>query len=66
MTNVNIEPSCEIYDPCTNQWSLVPSPSAPRAACSAVSIDDKVYLFGGESESAYWTEVECCDMKSYK
>ena len=63
MTAMTIEPSCEIYHPNTNQWSLVFSPGIPRAACSAVSIDDIVYLFGGESEIKYLRSVECFDIK---
>ena len=61
-----IEPSCEIYDPITNQWNLVSSPGIPRAACSAVSIDDIVYLFGGEDETDYLERVECFDIKKNK
>ena len=38
-----VEPSCEIFDPVTNQWSLVSSPCFPRADCSAVSINNIVY-----------------------
>ena len=63
MTATTIEPSCEIYDPITNQWNMVSSPGIPRAACSAVSIDDIVYLFGGENERNYLRSVECFDIK---
>ena len=38
-----VEPSCEIFDPVTNHWSLVSSPCFPRADCSAVSINNIVY-----------------------
>ena len=58
-----IEPSCEIFDPITNQWSLVPSPGFPRADCSAVSINDIVYLFGGENGTDFLKEVECFDIQ---
>ena len=44
----NIEASCELFDPALNQWSLVPSPIVPRAACGIVSFKGCVYLFGGE------------------
>ena len=66
MTARTIEPSCEIYHPNTNQWSLVSSPGIPRAASSAVSIDDLVYLFGGENETDYPERVECFDIKKNK
>ncbi len=60
----NVEPSCEIYEPITNQWSLVSSPGFPRAACSAASIGDMVYLFGGLSEFGLVDTVECLDVRS--
>ena len=63
MTVRTIEPSCEIYHPNTNQWNLVSSPSIPRAACSAGSVDDIVYLFGGEDETDYLERVQCFDIK---
>ena len=63
MTATTIEPSCEMFEPTTNQWSLVSSPLNPRAAHGVVSIDDIVYLFGGENESAYEIAVECFDVK---
>lgn len=62
-----IQPSCEIYHPNTNQWNLVSSPGIPRAACSAVSINGIVYLFGGESETDnFMKAVECFDIKTNK
>jgi len=64
MTVTTIEPSCEMFDPSTNQWSLVSSPLNPRAAHGVVSIDDKVYLFGGEGEETYENAVECFDLKN--
>ena len=63
MTVTTIEPSCEMFDPSTNQWSLVSSPLNPRAVHGVVSIDDKVYLFGGENESTLVGAVECFDVK---
>lgn len=63
MTATTIEPSCEMFEPTTNQWSLVSSPLNPRAAHGVVSIDDIVYLFGGENESTHEIAVECFDVK---
>ena len=45
---------------------MVSSPGIPRAACSAVNIDDLVYLFGGENETDYMNAVECFDIKKDK
>ena len=64
MTDTTIEPSCEMFEPCSNQWTLASSPLNPRAAHGVVSIDDKVYLFGGENESALQGVVECFDLKN--
>ncbi|KAJ7360218.1 hypothetical protein OS493_016846 [Desmophyllum pertusum] len=62
MTATTIEPSCEIFEPSTNQWSLVASPGSPCAACGIVSIEDTVYLFGGENETYVLMRVECFDI----
>jgi len=64
MTVTTIEPSCEMFEPSTNQWSLVSSPLNPCAAHGIVNIDDKVYLFGGENESTLEAAVECFDLKN--
>ena len=61
-----IEPSCEIFDPNTNQWNLVSSPGILRPYCSAVCINNIVYLFGGESDTDFWKTVECFDIKRNK
>lgn len=47
---LNTEVSCEMFDPSTNKWSLVASPTFPRAACGIVSMGDMIYLFGGRNE----------------
>ena len=66
MTDKTIEPSCEMFEPRTNQWCLVSSPLKPRAAHGVVSIDDIVYLFGGQDEGFYAQSVECFDVKNNK
>lgn len=47
---LNTEVSCEMFNPSTNEWSLVASPAFPRAACGIVSMGDVIYLFGGRNE----------------
>ena len=56
--------TCEVFDPCVNQWSLVASPAVPRAACAIASVDETVYLFGGENEERLLDDVEMLDVKS--
>jgi len=43
MTITTIEPSCEMFELGTKQWSLVSSPLNPRAAYGIVSIDEIVH-----------------------
>lgn len=31
-----VEQTCQVFDPCLNHWSLLPSPNVPRAACGIV------------------------------
>ena len=50
MNETNIERTCEIFDPCLDQWSLVPS------------LDETVYVFGGEDEENWLLSVECFDV----
>jgi len=64
MTYTTIEPSCEMFEPSMKQWSLVSSPLYPRAAHGIVSIDDIVYLFGGENEEFLVPSVESFDVKN--
>ena len=64
MTDTTIEPSCEMFEPSTNQWSLVSSPLKPRAAHGIVSMDDAIYLFGGENANTYKAAVERFDVKN--
>ena len=50
-----IQPSCGIFEPSTNEWSLVSSPGYPLAAGSAVSIGDIVECFDVRSNK--WHEI---------
>jgi len=61
--SLNTEVSCEMFDPCTNEWSLVASPAFPRAACGIVSMDDIIYLFGGRNEEYFLKTVERFDIQ---
>ena len=63
ISEATFEPTCEVFDPCSNQWSLVSSPKVSRAECGIVSVDDIVYLFGGEDEEEFLDSVECFDVK---
>ena len=60
----NLELSCEVFDPCLNQWSLVASPIHPRTGCAIVSVDESVYIFGGENRHIDVDAIEVFDAKS--
>ena len=64
--SMTTESSCEMFDPRTNEWSLVSSPAFPRAACGIVSMDDLIYLFGGKNEQTFMQTVDCFDVKRNK
>lgn len=63
-----IETCCEIFDRSLNQWSLVSSPTVPRAACGIVSVGNCVYLFGGDdgSKQNKLNSVESYDVQEDK
>ena len=64
-----VDPTCEVFDPCLNHWSLVSNPKDPRADCGVVSVDDTVYVFGGLVSNQPFTilhTVECFDLQSNK
>ena len=61
-----IDVSCEMFDPAVNEWSLVSSPTVPRAACGIISFGNHVYLFGGENTSSKLDSVERYDVQNNK
>ena len=62
----SVEPSCEIFDPFVNQWSLLPRPCQPRCCFGIVSVDDMVYIFGGEDSEKWVNTFESFDFRSNK
>ena len=58
-----IETSCEIFDKSLNQWNLVSGPFIPRAACGIASVENCVYLFGGED--ANWQQYKLDSVECY-
>ncbi|ELU05864.1 hypothetical protein CAPTEDRAFT_177887 [Capitella teleta] len=49
----------EKYDPCSNEWSLIPSMHHGRVGFGLVTIDDKIYAIGGSNDmSDPMTSVE--------
>ena len=60
----DVEFTCEVFDPCVNQWSMVASPAVPRAACAIANVDESVYVFGGNNQGTYLDDIEMFDVKS--
>ena len=45
----NVHSSCEVYNPATNEWQLMPSLKAPRCSASMVHFQGRLYVLGGTS-----------------
>ena len=41
--------SCEVYNPATNEWQLMPSLKVPRHSASMVHFQGRLYVLGGTS-----------------
>ena len=42
---------CEVYNPVTNEWQLMPSLKVPRMSASMVYFEERLYVLGGVSYS---------------
>ena len=49
----NVLSSCEVYNPSTNEWQLMPSLNVPRFGASMVCFGEQLYVFGGQKESQF-------------
>ena len=45
----NVHSSCEVYNPATNEWQLMPSLKVPRCSASMVHFQGRLYVLGGTS-----------------
>ena len=45
----NVHSSCEVYNPATNEWQLMPSLKVPRCSASMVHFQMRLYVLGGTS-----------------
>ena len=53
--------SVEIYDISSCEWMELPPLSQPKRSCTAIVVNDKLYVFGGYSRS-YLSECEVLDL----
>lgn len=64
MVDINdVEFICEVFDFCVNQWSLVVSFVVLRVVCVIASVDEIVYVFGGDNQETYLDGIEMFDVK---
>jgi len=52
--------TCEVYNPVTNEWQLMPSLKVPRMSASMVCCEGRLYVLGGVSyspSSCKWSRV---------
>ena len=48
--------SCEVYNPSTNEWQLMPSLKVPRFGASMVCLQgERLYVFGGQKCNESWS-----------
>jgi hypothetical protein len=58
--------SCEVFDPDTGTWSVIPDMYARRAAAGIATINREIYILGGISEHGARADVECYDTEKQK
>ena len=52
---------CEKYDPSSNQWSVIQSPSFPRIYSATVAYEDRIYLLPGKDRGGLSRGIEVYD-----
>ena len=53
--------TCEVYNPLTNEWQLMPSLKVPRKSASMVCHEEILYVLGGVNNSSRVLSVETFD-----
>ena len=53
--------TCEVYNPLTNEWQLMPSLKVPRMSASMVCYEGRLYVLGGVNKSSRVLSVEIFD-----
>jgi N-acetylneuraminic acid mutarotase len=52
----------EMYDISSRQWTELPPLSQPRFSCTAIVVNDKLYVFGGSNAGPRLSECEVLDL----
>src|SRR5262249_5022038 len=57
--------TCEVYNPLTDKWSMISSMQHFRTLATAVSINNRIYVFGGfNNAGGFLSSCECYDTKT--
>ena len=58
--------TCEVYNPLTNEWQLMPSLNVPRMSASMVCHEGRLYVLGGVNNSSRVLSVEIFNSEQSK
>ena len=58
--------TCEMYDPATNEWQIMPSLDVPRHSSSMVCFQGSLYVIGGVNSNSRELSVEMFDSSANK
>ena len=58
--------TCEMYDPATNEWQIMPSLDVPRHSSSMVCFQGSLYVIGGVNNHSRELSVEMFDSSANK
>ena len=64
---VLVNDTCEMYDPSTNEWQMMPSLNIPRHSSSMVCFQEALYVVGGlknKNKHSRELSVEVFDFKT--
>ena len=64
--NSSVLNSCEMYDPATNEWQMMPSLDVPRHSSSMVCFQEALYVIGGFNSHSRELSVEMFDSSANK
>ena len=66
MQNFLVLNTCEMYDPATNEWQMMPSLDVPRHSSSMVCFQGSLYVIGGFNSHLRELSVEMFDSSANK
>ena len=61
----NVHSSCEVYNPATNEWQLMPSLKVPRCSASMVHVQGRLYVLGGTSVTESYSHTRALTVEMF-